>query len=83
MPLQRLSQTRVALTILWERVSVCACVPCSCFLESLYRADDTTTIVLTVHSDPFCNDNCPKQLRGFELERDTWKETPYKCDVRF
>ena len=36
---------------------LCARVPCSCFLEGLYRAVDT--IVLTMHSYSFCNNDCP------------------------
>ena len=59
-PLRSLSQTIITLTILWERLSICAHVPCSCFLEGLYRAKDTTIIVLIVHSDPPCNDDCPQ-----------------------
>ena len=59
MPLQSLSHTRVTLTILWERVSICAHIPYSCFLEDLYKVDNTATIVLTMHSNPFCNDDYP------------------------
>lgn len=33
MPFQSLSHTRVALTIFWERVSICVHVICSCFLK--------------------------------------------------
>lgn len=39
---------------------MCACVPYSYFLEDLYRVDDIVTIVLTMHFDPFCNDDCPQ-----------------------
>ena len=34
-------------------------IPCSCFLKGLYKVDDTITVVLTMHSDPSCNDDCP------------------------
>ena len=35
--------------------SECACVrvPCLCFLEGLYRVDETSTVVLTRHFDLF------------------------------
>ena len=59
MPLRSLSKTIVVLIILWERVSIYALVPCSCFLEGLYRVDDTATVVLTMHSNLFYNDDCP------------------------
>ena len=36
---------------------ICVCVPCSCFLKGLYRVVDT--VVLTMHSYSFCNDDCP------------------------
>ena len=36
---------------------MCARVPCSCFLEGLYRVVDI--VVLTMHSSSFCNDDCP------------------------
>ena len=57
MPLQSLSHTRVTLTILWEKVSICVRVPYSCFLEDLYKVDNTVTVVLTMHSNPFCRLN--------------------------
>ena len=34
-------------------------IPRSCFLEGLYRADDTVTIVLTMHSSLSSNDDYP------------------------
>ena len=59
MPLRSLSQTRVALTILWERMDICVHIPCSCFLRGLYRADGIATIVLTMQSNLPCNDDYP------------------------
>ena len=44
---------------LWQKMSLCACLPCSCFLRGLYRVDDTVPIVLTIHSSLSCNDDCP------------------------
>lgn len=58
MTLRNLSHTRVTLTILWERVSICARIPYSCFFECLYKVDDTVTVVLIMHSNPLCNDDC-------------------------
>ena len=40
-------------------MSVFACVPCSYFLKGLYKVDDIVTIVLTMHSNLSCNDDCP------------------------
>ena len=40
-------------------MSVCACLPCLCLLRGLYRAYDTVTIVLTIHSSLSCDDDYP------------------------
>ena len=72
-PIRSLSQTRVALTILWERVSVCARVPCSCFLRGLYRANDTVIVVLTMHFDSFYNDDCPQGSCAIILVKGGWQ----------
>ena len=36
-----------------ESECACARVPCLCFLEGLYRVDETSTVVLTRHFDLF------------------------------
>lgn len=61
---RNLSEIRATLTILWERVGVHVFVPCSCFLSSLYRADDTATVVLTMHSNISCDNDC---LQGWAM----------------
>ena len=49
--LPKLKSDKNSSSYLWEKVSFLTWVPCSCFLEGLYRADDTTIVVLTRHSD--------------------------------
>ena len=45
-----------SLSYLWERVSSCVSIPCLCFLEGLYRVDDTTTVVCWLGTLTFfCN----------------------------
>ena len=74
--LRNLRQIKVALIILWERMSICVPVPGLCFLEGLYRTDDIVTIVSTKHPLTFFyNDNRPKGCKAIIMVKGSWQVT--------